>query len=446
MNIILATLLTFTLSHNITCMEQNKRIEKEEEKKVVRDIPPLYKLALSCTTDVLKEQMYEQKKLDELLPKLEQQDIVNNIASSMDYVGKESNSFSIDTIGVPELALNYDETLIAWDGMKGIMIDHTDTGFNKNHIETHDVAPSLIFHPYKNIIFGVLYSGILSAWDIDSCQVVETYGRNYSGHGCLALSPDGNLLASEEKNSSAIIVTNVDTKKQTILPQEKKSLLLDFNHDGSRLRCVNDDGEILIFDVATTQIKKKLLRETIDPFNERVDALIAAASPGKKYIAVCFRYKNKSASFVTIWDMETEQEWTSIGHFDEVTALAFNHQERILAVASTGYVKFFNIHKKTTSLLQELELYGKVTWLQFGQRNNTELLVNIRYGDQMPRHYQLVMFKKAFVDLPLAEMLFVKTALESRKIDATNPLYKSLSKETVDTLNEILLSQKEMKS
>jgi len=139
------------------------------------------------------------------------------------------------------------------------------------------------------------------------------------------LSPDGKLLAGYESGRNATMVYEVDTgTKKATFPDEVLVRALAFNPTDNLLAVASHKKAIKLWDVSTQKVTITIQLE------ESANNFALTFSRDGKLLAIGDQKKNT----VTVWDLaKNKSKATLKGHEDEILALAFSPDGKLLASA-----------------------------------------------------------------------------------------------------------------
>lgn len=140
----------------------------------------------------------------------------------------------------------------------------------------------------------------------------------------LAISPDGNSLATESVRDGVRISYLRNGKLQTFIKHVMRVWSLAFSHDGTILATGNSDGNVRLWDEHTGQLLKTL------PVG-RWNVYAIAFSPDRNTIAC-----GEGDGPVQVWDFKKAQRLMTLGKEGErVNALAFSGDGKLLATLTS---------------------------------------------------------------------------------------------------------------
>jgi uncharacterized protein with WD repeat len=181
-------------------------------------------------------------------------------------------------------------------------------------------------------------------WDVATGKELRRFKGHDNDVECVAIAPDGKLLASVSSDSTVRLWT-VATGKEVWKSKkfDKRPYVIAFSPDGKMLASGGEDAALRLWDVAT----RKELRHMMVRREEHGSAEVRCVtfSPDGKYVACGSR-----DGWVTVWDVRTGKAYRAFGtplvqysRFP-VTALAFSPDGRTLVSASyDGVVRLWEM-------------------------------------------------------------------------------------------------------
>lgn len=182
-----------------------------------------------------------------------------------------------------------------------------------------------VFNPNGQIItYG---NGKMSVMDTDELKRKMVMKEHQEIH-CLAMAPDGDLIATAHENSNIIIWNAQTIKSENILTKHSSRVYsVAFNPDGKTLASASDDNTLRIWDAKTGEQKKVLTGHT-----GGVKSVVF--SPDGETLA-----SGDSDSFIILWDIATGGIKRKLnGHSASVLSLVFSPDVNILASAGADNV------------------------------------------------------------------------------------------------------------
>jgi WD40 repeat protein len=174
--------------------------------------------------------------------------------------------------------------------------------------------------------------GEVKVWELASGKEV----RKLPGHSCLAVSPDGRLLASASGDYEAKL-WDLSNGRETVprLAHEGNVTCLAFVGDGKQLVCGDSRGALKVWDAATGQEQAAL--HGLDPlrYSEGGIRALALSRDGNHLAAVARSYASQEA---VLWDLSPVTEPRALsGHHGFVSWVTFSPDGKRLASAGGLY-------------------------------------------------------------------------------------------------------------
>lgn len=239
--------------------------------------------------------------------------------------GGESIAFSPDG---KRIAGQNGQLVKVWDAQTGKEIRSIKTG----------ASAGLAFILDGNRL-AIAAGGTVGMWEVDQYKGGFTFEAGKSGLGCMALSPDGQRIAT----GSALLDPTVkvwDTQagKRVFILRGHGDFVssLAFSRDGKTLASASRDGTTRIWDMKAGENKRTLksgIRENG----------VVALGPNGDLLAT-----NEDDTTVTIWDLRSGKPiFTLPAATESVLSLAFSSDGEYLACGSSGAqdnLKVWNVH------------------------------------------------------------------------------------------------------
>jgi len=290
-------------------------------------------------------------------------------------------------------------TLASGDHLGELHLWDVATGKRAKKLEgRHTRLSSLVFSPDGEWLYTGGGPGAdsitIRVWDVDTGEVFSKSASNDSVN-CLALSPDGKLLASGGEvvfgggvGSVMLWETPRCRNLLGIQRHERSIQSLAFSPDGNVLAAGARDGEVLLWDVESGL-------QTWNVKARRRDVNCIAFSPDGKTLA--------SGGRLQLWDVDTAEKRLELQANEKesgATAVAFSPDGKLLA-ASDGYETLRLWDPSTGRLLRKLQgdwqLSGSSHSLAFSPdgktlaaagRVNTVYLWDVQSGQELLRFSQ----------------------------------------------------------
>jgi WD40 repeat protein len=165
--------------------------------------------------------------------------------------------------------------------------------------------------------------------DLDSGDILATFGDEHFNPNGFALSPDGSLLVTEERNNG-LRFWNTRTGAEVRERHRKETSAGDlrFSPDGRFLTLVNSKGQICLLDVARGEVVRRFgdYARTWPTFQ---------FSPDGSLLAVMPRWDDRTT--VHLWETGTgRRRFPFAGHENPISGLFFLPGSRLLLSAGSG--------------------------------------------------------------------------------------------------------------
>ena len=152
--------------------------------------------------------------------------------------------------GFEGVAFSPDGRILAARGYKSVSLWDTQTGTLMHTLkDVHEVVTHIAFSPDGRSLASSSHpdEGRVRLWDVPNGNLLHTL----KGHGAIAFSPDGSLLASESADKTARLWdTRSGALAHTLEVGGSGFARIDFSPDGRMFAAVSDD-EIALWDVAS---------------------------------------------------------------------------------------------------------------------------------------------------------------------------------------------------
>ncbi len=294
--------------------------------------------------------------------------------------GEQKRKFTEHTGDIEGLAFSPDGKTLASSGSGDgtIRIWDVRTGDQKHAITGHtDYVYSVAFNPDGKFFASGYSDGSIRFWDAETGLHLKTFKKGYEASGLvfsengktlayadgldirlqnagtgeekmlltghtwgmhsMALSPDGNILASGSEDMT-IRLWNMHTgeHKRTLNGHQHRVYSVAFSPDGKTLASGSDDNTIRLWNVNTGETERILTGhagefEGVDNGHSSVEGVKSVAfSPDGKTLA-----SGGGDNVIHLWDIGTgKRKMTLVGHTHWVFSLAFSPDGKTLASGS----------------------------------------------------------------------------------------------------------------
>ena len=229
-----------------------------------------------------------------------------------------------------------DGTIRFWDARTGDE-KHTFTGHSGQGI-------SVVFNPNGNIIASGCYEGIIRLWDADTRQPIRTLNGSKDGFEdtvrSLVFSPDGKTLFCGTNDGIDLWDIHTGEHKKTLTGHTDWVATIALSSDGNILASGSGDTTIRLWDAHTGEHKKILTGHT--------DAVLTVSfSPDGKILA-----SGSDDGTIRLWDVATgKNKMTLIGHKRWVKSVSFSPDGKILASGDDeGIIHLWDIDTGKTEM------------------------------------------------------------------------------------------------
>jgi WD40 repeat protein len=175
--------------------------------------------------------------------------------------------------------------------------------------------------------------GLIKVWDVATTRERLSLGGPASRLRCMALSPDGRLLAAgirdarppgSEKHSPVVRVWKLDGGGEAAISRHAADVVaLEFSPDGKRLASTTRQGVVKLWDTTTfAEVGAYAGRDdTVD--------LVAFAADGKTLAA------GAATGLVSLWDVASGRTEATLTHFGGMNMMQFSPDGTLLATAGS---------------------------------------------------------------------------------------------------------------
>ena len=296
------------------------------------------------------------------------------------HTGEQKRTLTEHTGDIEGLAFSPDGKILASSGSGDGTIRFWDvrTGDEKHAVTGHaDYVYSVAFNPDEKFFASGYADGSIRFWDAETGLHLKTFKKGYEASGLvfsengktlayadgldirlqnagtgeekmlltghtwgmhsMALSPDGNILASGSEDMT-IRLWNMHTgeHKRTLNGHQHRVYSVAFSPDGKTLASGSDDNTIRLWNVNTGETERILTGhagefEGVDNGHSSVEGVKSVAfSPDGKTLA-----SGGGDNVIHLWDIGTgKRKMTLVGHTHWVFSLAFSPDGKTLASGS----------------------------------------------------------------------------------------------------------------
>ncbi len=272
---------------------------------------------------------------------------------------------------VDSISFSPDGNTLAAASSTEIRVWNVETGVEKHTITGHTESVfRTSFSPDGNTLV-VPYSGTPDrAWDVKTGTEKPVHTAPRRG----MLSPDGNILASLNRNEIHLRDAATEELVHTLTGYTEPVRSMAFSPDGNTLASGSDDQTIRLWDIETGQLKREFTAHTAG-----VNSV--AFSPDGKILASGGGWTDK---IIRLWDAETGNPIRELtGHTGDYITVAFHPDRKILASGSRDKtIRLWNtetgetIRELTghTAAVNDVAFSPERSTLASGSRDGTVLL------------------------------------------------------------------------
>ena len=158
-------------------------------------------------------------------------------------------------VDMPVLTFSPDSRIVSVKAGRDVYLCEATTG-KPRHTFRHGsrIWAHLAFAPDGKRMFGSTHDGTITAWDVESGQLIRTWQAHANAILALCISPDGQCLASGSdfpENAVRLWDTASGQQLATLRGHKNRVHYLVFSHDGSRLVSTSWDQTARLWDRAT---------------------------------------------------------------------------------------------------------------------------------------------------------------------------------------------------
>lgn len=175
-------------------------------------------------------------------------------------------------------------------------------------------------------------------------QVGELKDAHPATVDCLEFSRDGRLIATGGWRSPAVVVWRTDDgTQQRSLEAEGNIRAIEFSADGKRIAAGCDDNQLIVWDVESGEIVKKVNAHALPVYD-------VSFSPDGKTIATCSgNWTESKPGRIKLWKAGSLTEIARLdGHEVAVRAAVFHPDgKRLASVSENGVIRVWDVQTRT---------------------------------------------------------------------------------------------------
>jgi WD40 repeat protein len=277
---------------------------------------------------------------------------------------------------------------------------------------SYDVT-SMVFTPDGRSLVSGGFDHKIKLWNLKTGKLQATLQRHYDQINALAISPNGELLASgggtaDTYTDKTITIWDLKTRKilYTLKGHELGITSLAFSPDGETLVSSSFDGSIKLWNPKTGIFLRNFTKDshwirhiTISP-----DGELLASGGGN------FEEKIDNSNPIKLWNFKTGKLLHVFqGHNSSISRLVINHNSGLLASIGTGaldkVIKLWNLKTRKLIYCFNGSSFGEVTAIAISPNGKT--LVNsgedgslniwdLRIGKLIKKIYQPITNNQAY--------------------------------------------------
>jgi RNA polymerase sigma factor (sigma-70 family) len=204
--------------------------------------------------------------------------------------------------------------------------------------------PQIAFAPDGKLL-AVADGRMIGLWDMGTGKELRRWQAHSSSIRSLAFAPDGKMLASAGNFDHAIRRWHTATGEEVdrLGGHGGRVTSLAFDEGGRSLVSLGDDRQIIQWDIATAQERRRVLAGPRGNLQHWQGWMLHAISPNGKF-AAWTRRDDKPTSAIRLWDLQADKEIAAMsGHQGAVMALRFAPDGNVLAAGSEDGIRLWDV-------------------------------------------------------------------------------------------------------
>ena len=258
---------------------------------------------------------------------------------------------SVGSSGRMSIVFSPDGQTLASGGKTGygegvIYLWDADTGARINTLTGHtDLVITVAFSPDGNTLASAGWDGTIRLWDVDTGGPINTltgHRNAFSSVGCVALSPNGNTLATSWDNTILLWDADTGARINTLTGHTADVSSIAFSPDGNTLASGSRDDTVRLWDAQTGVLQHTLTEEGLAYAAIYVafspDGQTLAGGGGENYFDASIGTSVNSGT-IHLWDVDTGIRINTFTgqHTNAVTSVAFSPDGQTLVSGGTNY-------------------------------------------------------------------------------------------------------------
>ncbi len=240
--------------------------------------------------------------------------------------GSEVNDVAFSPDGKILAAATRDHGTLMWDALSGRVVSRLPGHPGR--------VLQLAFPPDGTLVATAGVDNMLRLWSVAHARQVEEFRPSSDGGiNSIAFSPDGKTLAYSYGNRGGVILRDVATRTDAVLPPEHLDIVYSvaFTPDGTKLATCGWDRRVGIWDRRTLRLIRMLRAH-----NDYVRQVEFAPPDGRTLLSACDDGK------VKLWNVATGMEVAALGKPSEyISDVAFSPDGTVLAISGGPFLRLY---------------------------------------------------------------------------------------------------------